>query len=63
MRLEAVWLKNGKEIFRIGPVLNIVCDDSIQNISDIEVYDGVEWYSRIDCDGDADDFKIEIKRD
>lgn len=63
MKLEAVWLKNGKEVFRVSPVLNIVCDDSIHNISDIEVYDGVEWHSRIDCDGDDGNFKIEIKRD
>ena len=62
MRLEAVWFKNGKEIYKVSPVLNIVCDESI-NISDIEVYDGNEWYSRMDCDGDSGDFVIRVKRD
>ena len=62
MKLEAVWLKNGKEIYHVFPVLNIVCDDDMEDISSIEIYNGSHWYSEKDCDTDADDFVIRVKK-
>ena len=63
MMLEAVWLKKGKEVYKVSPVMNIVCDDDMKNIEEIEVEDGYKWHEYKDFDGDADDFVIRIKRD
>lgn len=63
MKLEAVWLKNSKEVYKVDPVMNIVCDDDMENVSDIEVNNGEYWYSCRDFDEDADDFKIRIKKE
>lgn len=63
MQLEAVWFKDGKEIYRVSPVMNIVCFEDMRDISDIEIENGYDWYSCEDFDGDADDFVIRIKRD
>lgn len=60
MMLEAVWFKNGKEVFWVDPVLNVVCDDEMENIAEIEISNGNGWYSCADFD--ADDFVIRIKR-
>lgn len=62
MILEAVWLKNGKEIYKVSPVMNIVCDKDMDNISYIEVDDGHKWHEYSDV-GDADDFVIRIKKE
>lgn len=66
MMLEAVWFKDGKEVYCVSPVLNIVCDDDMSDISEIEVSDGTAWYSYDDAkdveDG-ADNFVLRIKRD
>lgn len=62
MILEAVWFKDGKEIDWVDPVVDIICDDKMQNISDIEIYNGHGWYSSADCDTEPDDFVIRIKR-
>ena len=35
MMLEAVWLKNKKEVYKVSPVMNIVCDDNMENVKDI----------------------------
>ncbi len=59
MLLEAVWFKNGKEVFWVSPVMNIVCDEKMYNYSEIEINNGYEWYSY----EDADDFVIRIKKD
>lgn len=60
MMLEAVWFKNGKEIYKVSPVMCIVCDEDMDGISEIEIEDGVSnWHS---C-GDADDFVIRVKND
>ncbi len=61
MILEAVWFKNGKEIEWVDPVMNIMPNDDIQNISDIKVYNGYYWYSSEDCQEEPDDFVIRIK--
>lgn len=63
MMLEAVWLKNGKEVYKVSPVMNIVCDDDMKNISEIEIDNGSYWYTYEDVDDDADDFVIRIKKD
>lgn len=62
MLLEAVWFKNGKEVYCVDPVMNIVCEDDMKNVSEIEIFNGRDWYSCEDIDGDADDFVIRIKR-
>lgn len=62
MLLEAVWFKDGKEVEWVDPVLNIVCEDDMDDISEIEVYNGSAWYSSEDIEGGADDFVIRIKR-
>jgi hypothetical protein len=62
MMLEAVWFKNGKEVYWVNPVVNIVCDEDMKDITDIEVNNGVHWYSAADIDGGADDFVIRIKK-
>lgn len=63
MNLEAVWFKNGKEVYCVDPVLNIVCDDDMKSVADIEVNNGYHWYSCEDFEGGADDFVIRIKRE
>lgn len=63
MVLEAVWLKEGKEVLCVDPVLNITCDDDIKNVSDIEVFNGYDWYSSADCEDSPDDFVIRIRRE
>lgn len=58
MMLEAVWLKNGKEVFGVSPVMNIVCYDDMRDCTEIEINNGYGWYSY----EDADDFMIRIKK-
>ncbi len=62
MMLEAVWFKNGKEVYNVDPVMNLLCDDEMKNMNEIEVYNGRNWYSCEDIDGGADDFVIRIKK-
>ena len=61
MMLEAVWYKDSKEVYKVSPVMNVVCDNNMKDIADIEIYDGNEWYSCESFDGDANDFEIRIK--
>lgn len=62
MMLEAVWTKDGKEVYNVCPVMNIVCDDDMESISDIEIEDGKKWHSCRENNFEADDFVIRIKR-
>lgn len=62
MVLEAVWFKNGKEVYSVCPVMNIVCDDDMSDISYIEVEDLNRWHEYSDIKNGADDFVIRIKR-
>lgn len=62
MMLEAVWFRDGDEVYKVSPVENIVCYDDME-ISDIEVEDDNRWHDYRDIVGDADDFVIRIKRD
>ena len=59
MKLEAVWFKNGKEIYKACPVTCIVCDENMKSISDIEIESEYNWHS---CDN-ADDFVIRLIKD
>lgn len=63
MMLEAVWLKNGKEVYKVSPVMNILCEDDMNSIEEIEIEDGYKWHEYSDFNGDADDFVIRIKKD
>lgn len=63
MMLEAVWFKNGKEIFKVSPVMNLLCDDEMKDITTIEVCNGYDWYNIEELGIEADDFIIRIKKD
>jgi hypothetical protein len=60
MMLEAVWFKNGKEIYWVDPVLDTRGGDKIDSIS---VYNGYYWYSSEDCWEEPDDFVIRTKKE
>ena len=62
MMLEAVWFKNGKEIYKVSPVMNIVCYEDMVDISEIEVEDEERWHTSDDYKGDADNFIIRVKK-
>lgn len=62
MMLEAVWMKNGKEVYKVSPVMNIVCEDDMESVSEIEIEDMKEWYSCEENNFEADDFVIRVKR-
>ena len=62
MMLEAVWFKNGKEVYKVSPVMNIVCDDDMKGIEEIEIEDENKWHEYKDFECDADDFVIRIKK-
>lgn len=62
MTLEAVWYKNGKEIYSVSPVMNILCYENMKSIEEIEIYDGFTWHTSDFFDEDADDFEIRIKK-
>ncbi len=63
MMLEAVWFKDGKEVYKVSPVMNIVCDEDMRGIQDIEVENEFCWHSYDDFEGDADDFVVRIKKE
>lgn len=63
MMLEAVWFKDGKEVFCVSPVMNIVCFEEMGDFTDIEINNGYSWYSCEDFDSDVDNFVIRIKKD
>ena len=60
MMLEAVWFKNKKEVHRVSPVLNVVCDEDMTDVLEIEIDDGEDWQS---CPVNADDFVIRVKKE
>lgn len=62
MMLEAVWFKNGKEVYKVSPVMNIVSYDDMKSVSDIEVEDGDRWHSCEENHFVADDFIIRLKK-
>jgi hypothetical protein len=61
MILEAVWLKDDKEIAWVTPVLKLICEG---NISGIEVFNGLCWYTSKDVDAEnADGFMIRMRKE
>lgn len=62
MMLEAVWFLNDKEVYKVSPVMNIVCYEDMENVSEIEVEDGSEWHSCRENQFEADNFIIRIKK-
>jgi hypothetical protein len=62
MTLEAVWLKNKKEVYKVSPVMNLVCYEDMESIAEIEVEDEERWHTYDDVKGGADDFVIRVKR-
>ena len=62
MMLEAVWFKNGKEVYSVSPVMNIVCEDDMESVREIEIEDMKEWHSCEENNFEADDFVIRVKR-
>lgn len=61
--LEAVWLKDGKELFTVDPVIDIECrEGDIEHLRHISVYNGHGWYYCGDLDTAPDDFIIRIKK-
>jgi hypothetical protein len=61
MILEAVWLLNGEEIAWVTPVLKLICEG---NISGIEVFNGLYWYTSKDVDAeDSDGFVIRMRKE
>ena len=63
MMLEAVWSKNGKEVYKVSPVMNIVCEDDMDGVEEIEIEDLTVWHSCEENSFEADDFVIRVKRD
>lgn len=63
MMLEAVWFKDGKEVYKVAPVMNIVCEDDMENVSEIEIEDWYRWHSCEEDNFEADDFVIRITKD
>ena len=63
MKLEAVWLKNGEEVYKVSPVMNIVCYEDMDSVKEIEIEDGNVCYSCDENQFDSDDFIIRIKKD
>ena len=61
MILEAVWFKNGKEIYWVDSVLDTRNTDD--NSLSTEVYNGYHWYSAADCWEAPDDFVIRVKKE
>lgn len=60
MVLEAVWYKGRKEIHKVIPVMNLLCDKDMNDVDEIEVFDGVDWHSCLENNFEADDFEIRI---
>ena len=63
MILEAVWFKNGKEIYWVDPVWDVENIDDAGTLDTIRVFNGYYWYSAKDCFEEPDDFIIRIKKD
>lgn len=63
MILEAVWLKNGKEIYLVDPAWQVENNDDAGTLDTIRVFNGYYWYSAKDCDEEPDDFIVRVKKD
>lgn len=65
MLLEAVWLKNGKEIAWVDPVWEVEnLDDAGAALGTIRVHNGRHWYRWRDVtDQEPDDFVVRVKKE
>lgn len=65
MTLEAVWLKNGKEIAWINPVWEVEnLDDCGDELGTVRVRNGYNWYRWRDVtDEKPDDFIVRVKKE
>ena len=63
MLLEAVWLKDGKEIAQVDPVWEVENLDDDSTLGTIRVHNGYYWYRYNDItDEIPDDFIIRVKK-
>ena len=64
MMLEAVWLKNDKEIAWVEPVWEVEnLDDAGSKLGTIRVHNGFHWYRWSDItDQEPDDFIVRVKK-
>lgn len=63
MILEAVWLKNGKEIAWVNPAWEVENLDDGSSFNSIRVNNGYYWYRCDDLiDEEPDDFIVRVKR-
>lgn len=64
MLLEAVWLKNGKEIAWVDPVWEVENLDDGSTLGTIRVHNGRNWYRWSDIiDQEPDDFMVRVKKE
>ena len=63
MTLEAVWFKNGKEIYWVDLAWEVSNIDDTDDLHTIRVFNGYYWYSSKDCDEEPDDFIVRVKKD
>lgn len=57
---EAVWLKDGKEISWVDPVVEV---EDNEDVTKIRVFNGNYWYDASDCNEVPDEFVIRKKRE
>lgn len=57
---EAVWLKDGKEISWVDPVVEV---EDNEDITKIRVFNGNYWYDASDCNEVPNEFVIREKRE
>lgn len=63
MLLEAVWLKDGKEVAWVDPVWEIENLDDGSTLETLRVNNGCCWYRWYDLtEEEPDDFIVRIKR-
>lgn len=64
MTLEAVWFKNGKEIYWVDPVWEVENLDDGSTLGTIRVHNGRNWYRWSDItDQEPDDFVVRVKKE
>lgn len=61
MGLEAVWLKNGNEVFWVDPVIEVRGNANDPN--SVAVFNGYYWYTTADVADGADEFLIRPRKE
>lgn len=63
MLLEAVWLKDGKEVAWVDPVWEVENLDDSGTLGTIRVHNGYYWYRWSDItEEEPDDFVVRVKK-